>query len=52
MASIKVASVNSSSSLSMSVGSLMAGSSRKGASLPAFSGVLLLAGSSPAIYKQ
>jgi hypothetical protein len=31
------ASVNSSSSLSMSVGSLMAGSSRKGASLPAFS---------------
>jgi hypothetical protein len=52
MASINVASVNSSSSLSMSVGSLMAGSSWKGASLPAFSGVMLLAGFAPAIYKQ
>jgi hypothetical protein len=36
----------------MSVGSLMAGSSWKGASLPAFSGVMLLAGFAPAIYKQ
>jgi len=30
----------------------MAGSSRKGASLPAFSGVMLLAGITVAIYKQ
>jgi hypothetical protein len=36
----------------MSVGSLMAGSSWKGASLLAFSGVMLLARFACAIYKQ